>query len=349
MDRVVLARNTALGLRPHYFHEAGAAHAFSIRRLFSEHPELPRVIDSAGLRQYFERQPDGLRSCFKGILPVPSGMELRLRNGSMILSEAELPEPCGRSLIELLELVLEELLARSHRPAFALSGGLDSALLLALLRRRGRAMPVFTLITSIPGYCEREMTLGSARAIGEHAVTEITASAEDFITALPEAIAACETPLYNLHPVSKWLLARELRERGFDLVITGDGADQVFAGADGRNYLPIIGAMARAAGMTLGCPFLDERLIALARAIGVDANKSGLRAAAAELLPREIFERRKAPCFMPDLNLSLFRNAAADAMLAGSLQMAPPKDTPSPEHTLWITATLLSQKLGVVG
>jgi asparagine synthase (glutamine-hydrolysing) len=349
MDRVVLARNTAMGLRPHYFHEAGAVHSASIRRLFAEHPELPREIDLTGLRQYFDRQPDGLHSCFQGVSPVPSGMELRMRDGSMVLSKAELPDPCGRSLIGLLELAVEDLLARSRRPAFALSGGLDSALLLAVLRRSGRLAPVYTLVTSIPGYCEQGVTLDTARVLGEDDVREIPVSAEDFVAALPEAIAACETPLYNLHSVSKWLLARELHNRGFDMVITGDGADQVFAGSDGRNYLPIVGAMVRAAGITLGSPFLDERVMGLARVIGVDANKSGLRAAAAALLPEQICERRKTPCLMPDLDLSLFRDAQADAMLAGLLQMAPPGNSPSPGETLWRTATLLLQRFGEIG
>jgi asparagine synthase (glutamine-hydrolysing) len=346
MDRQMIARGAALGLQPHYFCEDAVAHAPSIAQLFASAPNLVRTIDAIGLRQFLDRRPDGRRTCFAGVGKVPQDQELWRAGGIAELRASAAMKPPVEPLLELLDDALDRILARRGRVALALSGGLDSALLLAMLRRRGKDLAIFTLATSLPSYCEREVTLAAARQLGAREVCVFEASAADFIAALPAAIAACETPLFNLHPVSKWLLLGEVRRRGFDTVVTGDGADQVFAGSDPRNYLPIVGAMARAAGVALASPFLDERVIASARTHGVDANKSALRSAAANLLPREIAHRPKTPRLMPDLDLSRFRNPAADAELARLLGIAPPPCVPGPELTLWATGTLLFQQLG---
>jgi hypothetical protein len=222
-------------------------------------------------------------------------------------------------------------------------------LLLAICRRCQPDLTIVTLATDLPGYCEREITLATANALDANEVDIIEASADDFVSALPTAIAACETPLYNLHPVSKWLLARALQQRGFDTIITGDGADQVFAGSDPRNYLPIVGAMTRAAGITLASPFLDPIVIDSAICYGIDPQKTALRVAAAELIPREIAKRPKQPRLAPDFDLAHFRSVEADASLSRMLGASPPPGSAGPENTLWATATLLYQALGGLG
>jgi len=104
--------------------------------------------------------------------------------------------------------------------------------------------------------------------------------------------------------------------------------------------------MARAAGITLASPFLDPRVVALAASAGVDREKSALRAAASEVLPAEILERPKVPCFMPNLDLTRFRDPKADARLEEVLKRPAPTGRPDPESTLWSTATLLFQQIG---
>ena len=87
-----------------------------------------------------------------------------------------------------------------------------------------------TLDTRLPGHSELEQTLDTARLLGADTPEVIRVCEAELISSLPEAIAACETPLFNLHPVARFLLARSAAERGFDAILTGDGADQVFAG-----------------------------------------------------------------------------------------------------------------------
>jgi len=347
MDSVTVFEDTQLGLRPCYFVEGSDVFVPSIAGLFARRLTHTPKADEKGVRQFFDRQPDGFHTCFSGVRKVPLHHALRKRGHMLALVERRDFASVPRTpLLTLIEDALRRILSAHRKPALALSGGLDSALLLALCRRMGADIPIVTLATDFPGYCEREITLATAKALGASDVEAIEASAEDFVAALPDAIAACETPLYNLHPVSRWLLARELTARGFTAIVTGDGADQVFAGSDPRNYMPIVGAMVQAAGITLESPFLDEPVIASARAYGVDADKSALRRAAEEILPDEIVRRPKQPRLAPGFDVSEYRESAADCHLHELLGVSPPPKDAGFANTLWVTATLLFQHLG---
>ena len=229
----------------------------------------------------------------------------------------------------------------------ALSGGLDSALVLALVQRLAqRPVPVVTLATRLPGYCELEQTLATARLLGVDSVEIIEASSEELMATLPAAIAACETPLFNLHPVARLLLARAVAQRGHAAIITGDGADQVFSSADGRNYLPIVGSMVRAAGLTSLSPFFDERIAGWSRNHGADPEKKALRQAASAILPTATAWRKKSPRFAPDFDLSHYRDSRLESQLAPRLGLTPPDLNPGPEPTLWATTAILARHLG---
>jgi asparagine synthetase B (glutamine-hydrolysing) len=355
MALVEIHRDTAFGLRPYYFHEDGDIHAPTVREVHASLPGQTLRPDVNGLRQYLERKAAGRSTCFAEIAQVPQDHCLQRNGRGFSLSPVVVarrpevdPDARNKALASALELALDKAMSVSRRPALALSGGLDSALLLALCRRRHPDLAVVTLATSFPGYCELETTLATARALGFPDVQVIKANADDFLSALPGAIAAAERPLYNLHPVSKWLLARELRRGGFDLLITGDGADQVFAGSDPRDYLPIVGASVRAAALALACPFLDPDVRAFQLEGASDPGKLVLRALAAELLPPTIAERPKQPRLAPEFGLSCYRSAGIDEFLSELLQQAAPSSQPGPSNTLWATASLLYQQYGVI-
>jgi asparagine synthetase B (glutamine-hydrolysing) len=349
MDDVEIHRDSRLGLHPCYFHEGGSTHAPTIAGLIDATPLRAPRPDPEGLRQYFDRRPDGRRTCFEQVGKVPAHHRLIKHANALVVRDVNAraePPLSPAQLLESLLLATESILRSSRQPALALSGGLDSAFLLALCRRLQADVTVVTLATSLPGYCEREITLAAAKSLGCQDVLIIEAAPADFVEATPAAIAAAETPLYNLHPVSKWLLARRLRQLGFDAIITGDGADQVFAGLDSRNYLPIIGAMAQAAGITLACPYLDSRIIDRLATLETDPDKTILRRLAAEWLPPEMARRPKQPRLAPDFDLSSYRTPAADDQLSAVLGQPAPPRVAGPSNTLWATATLLYQQLG---
>jgi len=83
----------------------------------------------------------------------------------------------------------------------------------------------------------------------------------EFVNALPDFVEAVESPIYNLHPVSKWLLAQALKNEGVSQLVTGDGADQVMRQETDCDLLPLTLSCFRASGVDLITPFLSETVV----------------------------------------------------------------------------------------
>lgn len=306
-----------LGVCPLYFREDGSAAAGTIAALLRHDPAWPVRPDREGLRRWLCGVPDDRSTCVEGIGLVPAGHRLVLGDGAPRLEPPPpLPEPRGR-LEDALVAAVAAIVAGPRRLALALSGGLDSAIVLAIVRRElGRAIPVVTLAAEIPGYGELEATRRTARALDVE-LHEIRVGAADFLAALPQAVRTVEVPLWNPHPVSKLLLAKALRREGFDAVLTGDAADQVLAGAPGHDYLPLVGRLFHAEGIEPCSPFFDLGVLAHAASRPADPHKAALREAAERWLPRSATRARKAPRLFPDLGpgLGVERLVGTDAML----------------------------------
>ncbi|MCA9709217.1 MAG: hypothetical protein KDK70_25460 [Myxococcales bacterium] len=301
--RTLPARRDPLGVHPLYYRVAGTQAADTIQALRRACPDLPLRPDREGIAGYLRGDPDDRRTCVDGVALCPAGHGLRHDGaGWQLEPPAPLGEPRG-TLGEALVAAVEALVTPERAVALALSGGLDSALVLALvLRALGRSIPVYTLAIAIPGYGELEATRHMARSLGV-VLHEIPATADDYRRALPAAVEAAEVPMFNPHPVSKLLLARGLRRRGFDAVLTGDAADQVFCGAPRRNYLPLVGRLSRAEGIEPCSPFFDPRVLAHAARLPADPHKRALREIAAQWLPRAASQAPKVRRLAPDLGV----------------------------------------------
>jgi asparagine synthase (glutamine-hydrolysing) len=106
-----------------------------------------------------------------------------------------------------------------------LSGGLDSTAVAALAR-----VPAFTVAFAGGGsYDERAIAEQSARLL-ELPLEIVEVTADDIATLWPDAVAHGEGLAINGHIVGKYLLSRAMRDAGFKVALTGEGADEVLAG-----------------------------------------------------------------------------------------------------------------------
>lgn len=321
--RPLPATRDRLGVHPLYYRLEGAEAADGLDQLRRACRGLALRPDREGIERYLRGDPDDRRTCVEGLALCPAGHRLsREGEGWRIEPAPPLPDPRG-SLGEAMIEAVARILGSDRSIALALSGGLDSALILALVRRAlGRSIPVYTLAIEIPGYGEIEATRRMARLL-DVTLHEIPATADDYRAQLPAAIRAVEVPLWNPHPVSKLLLAQALRREGFDAVLTGDAADQVFSGAPRRSYLPLIGPLFGRQGIEPCSPFFDPRV--LAHASGPpDPHKRALRDLAARWLPPALSEAPKARRLAPDLGVERLVGTAAMVRLAARLGLPPP-------------------------
>lgn len=290
-------------------------------------------LDPLGVRAAWHGE-ESPRTCFRGIERVPCAAD---------------PAPSAAPLDEALLAAT----ARAFRSsggggaALALSGGLDSALILAWARELGLAPPVYVLAADLgaPDYDERAAACALARRFGVEPIV-IEAREDDFVAALPTCVRAVETALYNPHPVARYLLARRAAADGVEVLVTGDGADQIFAGVSGADYLPLVGALSAACGVLPQSPFLDEAVIACARAAPPDADKSRLRAIARRWLPESIARAPKLARLTPPLDLSRHWDRARAERLAAQLG-APLALDGDRARVRWTTLLLLCEQFAI--
>ena len=113
-----------------------------------------------------------------------------------------------------------------------LSGGLDSSAIATLIRRyTDTPLRTFSLEFEDAEFDESRYQLEMARSLGsEH--TRVLCRKEDIGRVFPRLIDHIETPMVRTAPAPLMLLAEHVREQRFKVVLTGEGADEVFGGYD---------------------------------------------------------------------------------------------------------------------
>lgn len=212
-----------------------------------------------------------VRSPIAGITPLPPGHKLVAGSGSPAavsrFAELEFPvmgqerrAPFARARAALtseLEHALAGAVARrlaADAPvAMYLSGGVDSSLLVALAaKQRAREVTAFSVRLVGLGHDESDLAAQTAQTLGVRHVT-VTLDPAQVAALFPEVVIAAEVPILDHADACLLLLAQKVRARGFKAVLTGEGADENFAGYPWVSLLHgRAGALVRAGAAVLG-------------------------------------------------------------------------------------------------
>ena len=138
------------------------------------------------------------------------------------------------SAVAKIETDLHEAIAlRLHADvpmASLLSGGIDSALMAAIAKRYGRELETFTLgYAEYGNYDERANATATAEAIGvRNTPVEITMG--DFADAIDPVMESLDEPLNDPAAVPLYLLFNAIKAKGYKVVLSGEGSDELFLG-----------------------------------------------------------------------------------------------------------------------
>jgi asparagine synthase (glutamine-hydrolysing) len=203
----------------------------------------PRGIDRFRLAEFLQLQfYTGAASIFPGINRVLPGETLTMRDGRVHATRRMRAVPAAPSVapasdedaVRQLDAVLEnavDLHQRSDVPyGMFLSGGIDSAAILAMMARLNAA-PVLAYTAGFddPGVAdERDAAAATARAAGAvHERVEISQAM--MWEHLPDIVAAMDDPAADYAIIPTWFLARRAR-RDVKVILSGEGGDEMFAG-----------------------------------------------------------------------------------------------------------------------
>lgn len=245
--RLFLARDR-FGVRPLFLSEMGDGVIFaSEAKAILCHPKITRVLDPAAITEAFTLwAPLPARSAFRGIRELGPGCWMRLnadgrreeRRWWDIRFAAPDQQRRGteEELAEELDYLMQDairLRLRSDVPVAAyLSGGLDSSTLVSLAREQcPDRLRCFGIGFHDARFDESLHQRHVAAQLGVD-LEHISIGPQDIAKAFPEVVALAEKPLLRTAPAPMLLLAGLAGKSGFKVVLTGEGADELFAGYD---------------------------------------------------------------------------------------------------------------------
>ena len=257
-EKQLLLTRDPFGIKPLYYVETERYFAFA-----SE----PQALIAAGLAGRTLRAQAraellqlkfsiGADTIFADIQRVEPGETLTVQDGRIVARRRRAMLPQSRrvrapipALTEALDAVLLDTVAHHLRAdvpyGLFLSGGIDSAVLAALMARLS-SQPIYALTAGFPGSAAADETAQAARvakAVGaEHHVVEMTSA--DFWTLAPAIAAALDDPTTDAAALPSFLLGRAAKGH-LKVVLNGAGADEIFGGYSRYRRAAWMGPLAR--------------------------------------------------------------------------------------------------------
>ncbi len=244
-ERLILARDR-VGIRPLFYTESNGRLIFAseVKAIFAI-PDVARSLDRRAIAEICTYwSPLAPRTAFENIHTLLPGHMMVIDGNSQTLSrywdwqfppratarktEAEYADELRELMIDAVRLQL-----RADVPVGAyLSGGLDSSIITTLIRNFSNTpLRTFSLTFEDEEFDESAYQRELVSYLGtEH--TSIRCTRDDIAAAFPRSIFHTETPIVRTAPVPLMMLSGHVRDAGYKVVLSGEGADEVFGGYD---------------------------------------------------------------------------------------------------------------------
>ncbi|MBI5851394.1 MAG: asparagine synthase (glutamine-hydrolyzing) [Planctomycetes bacterium] len=238
--RLLLARDRS-GVKPLYWHSRDGGLAFASElKPFRLLPDFVSAVSRRALRSTM-RFACNLEeeSMLAGVHKLPPGKKLIWQDGRVQVSSYwSYPEPrarawspndAARTLRDVLGRTVRAQMISDAPLGAALSGGLDSSGVVALMAEQGAKVRTYTV-----GHGHDDPDLIAARVVAEHCRTdhhEIMIESEDVLDLLPRVMWFLEEPLGQMEIVQMHL-NYEAASKHVKVLLVGEGADELFAGYD---------------------------------------------------------------------------------------------------------------------
>jgi asparagine synthase (glutamine-hydrolysing) len=237
--KLVLARDR-FGIKPLYYYHNDSKFVFSSEiKAILKVPGIEKQINLEAVKKYFQyRHNFGEESFFCGIKKLPPGCYAIYRSGNLAIESYYRLYYCasskldisaheaGERILELLADAVRYRLVADVEVALFLSSGLDSASILSLMSRFQQKVKAFCI-----GFGFDNDETGEAKRIAHYFGADfrkIDVTSAD-IDLLPQIVSNFDEPIGDSIIIPTYLLAKFASEN-VKVVLTGEGADEVFGG-----------------------------------------------------------------------------------------------------------------------
>ncbi len=245
LKELILARDR-VGIRPLFYSltKSGSFIFASEMKALLEHSEIDPKIDPLGIEQAFTIWANlPPRTVFVGIKELSAGHYIKINKNRLSKNrywELSFPfegeyenRPFSYYKDRVRELVEDsvKLRLRADVPvATYLSGGLDSSIITALVKKNhNNDLKTFSVSFKEKNFDEsiyQEQMVNFLKT--EH--KKVTVSSDDIKSILPDIIRYSEKPLIRSAPAPLFALSKLVRQNNIKVVLTGEGADEIFGG-----------------------------------------------------------------------------------------------------------------------
>jgi len=248
-DTLLLVRDR-FGIRPLFYNltSRGLVYGSEVKAVIN-HPDVPAVLDSrAILNQMMQVMVPGT-SAFRNVHALEPGHMLivKRRAGKLEWDKKKYwdmdfplegdrpanPDP-GEHIHRIRELLIEAIVLRLEADVPVgcyLSGGIDSCSILGLATGAMQSpVKAFTISFDHDDYDESDIAREMALSMNADQEVIHLKAADLYGKNFIDTVRFTERTFYNTLGVAKMLMSRRVRECGYKTVITGEGADELFAG-----------------------------------------------------------------------------------------------------------------------
>ncbi len=243
----ILSRDR-LGIRPLYYTISNNRLLFAseVKALFAD-KNIERCLDPSGFSEILTFwSPVAPRTVFKGIKELEPGHFAIVKNKNINTKaywNIAFPDngtESGLSQTDHADLFRKHLIdaskirfTRSDVPVGAyLSGGIDSSITASIVSNYTEApLRTFSIRFNDSEFDEGRYQKEIVGRLGSNH-RDVAVSEEDIGRVFPDVVWHIERPVLRTAPVPLFLLSRLVRESGYKVVVTGEGADEVMAGYD---------------------------------------------------------------------------------------------------------------------
>ncbi|NUS69362.1 MAG: asparagine synthase (glutamine-hydrolyzing) [Ensifer adhaerens] len=246
-QRMMLARDR-MGVRPLFYTTHGGTFYFASEiKALLQVPGISAELDPVALDQIFTLwAPIAPRTGFRGIHELEPAHLMIVENGKTSIRpywQLDYPDHDApplfadeRSAAEELRALLTDATRIRMRADVTvgsyLSGGLDSSIVSALAAGMApQGLRTFSVTFDSVEHDESAFQMEMAKALGTHH-SAVACRAGDIAKVFPQVVRFAERPIIRTAPAPLYQLSGLVREQGLKVVLTGEGADEVFAGYD---------------------------------------------------------------------------------------------------------------------